>query len=137
MNLTQFKACFLAVAISFAACNNVENKSTNPFANLSSNSKEYKDKLAQKLRSNPEDISYFVNRYLERSGNAYLDVKVKGSDFEATGLVLVNSWDKLEGIQRTKGMGYSGAELEGLQLDIRESKTGAEFIYKDVDQIVD
>lgn len=137
MNLAQFKACFLAFAINFAACSNVENKSTNPFTNLSSNSKEYKDKLAQKLKSNPEDISYFVNKYLETGGNEYLDIQVKGIDFEATGLVLVNNWNKLEGIKRTKGMGYSGAELKGLQLDIRESKTGAEFIYKDVDRIAD
>ena len=137
MNLVQFKVCFLVFAISFTACSNVENKSTNPFTNLSSNSKEYKDKLAQKIRSNPEEVSYFINKYLERKGNAYLDVQIKGSNFEATGLVLVNNWNKLEGIKRTKGIGYSGAELKGLQLDIRESETGAEFIYKDVDWIVD
>ncbi len=135
MNTSTFKITLIAGIISLSACNNTANDPI--FSKLSPTSKEYRNKLANVIKSNPEELTYTLNKYLQENGREYLDVQVEGNDFEAKGLVLVNNWDKLEDIKRTKGLGYSGAELRGLKVNIQQNDSGAELIYKDLEKIVD
>lgn len=138
MNLSTLKIMLITCIVALTACNNVkENTSNSVFQKFSPATKEYKDELATKLKSNSEGLHYTFNKFVENNGKEYLDIEVRGDDFKATGLVLVNSWNKLDGIKRTKGLGYSGAELRGLKLDIQENPSGANLVYNDLEKIVD
>ena len=75
--------------------------------------------------------------YFEKNGQDYLDVAIKGADFEATGVVLVNNWDQIEGIRRTKGQSYQGAELRGLSLIIQKDAEGTNLVYNGLQEIID
>lgn len=138
MNLSTLKITLISCVIALAACNNVKDDTSNSvFEKFSPATKEYKNELATKLKSNPAELHYTFNKLVENDGKEYLDIEVKGDDFKATGLVLVNNWRKLEGIKRTKGQSYSGAELRGLKLDIEEHSSGANLVYNDLEKIVD
>lgn len=138
MNLSTLKITLISCIVALTACNNVkDNTSNSVFEKYSPWTKEYKNELATKLKSNPEGLLYTFNKFVENDGKEYLDIKVKGDDFVATGLVLVNNWNKIEGIKKTKGQSYSGAELRGLKLDIQETSSGANFVYNDLEKIVD
>lgn len=138
MNRLTFNIILVSFIVSFAACNNIkDNTSKSIFQKYSPVSKEYKNKLAAELKLDAEHLIYTFNKYYENEGQEYLDIQVKGDDFVAKGLVLVNNWNKLEGIKRTKGQGYSGAELRGLKLYIEENPSGATLIYKDLQKIID
>lgn len=126
---------FISCIVTLTACNNVKNDTSNSvFENYSPATKEYKNELATILKSNPEGLLYTLNKFIENDGKEYLDIKIKGDDFEAKGLVLVNNYNKIEGIKKTKGQGYSGAELRGLKLDIQENSSGANLIYNDLEK---
>ncbi len=138
MNRLTFNIILVSFIVSFAACNNIkDNTSKSIFQKYSPVSKEYKNKLAAELKLDAEHLIYTFNKYYENEGQEYLDIQVKGDDFVAKGLVLDNNWNKLEGIKRTKGQGYSGAELRGLKLYIEENPSGATLIYKDLQKIID
>jgi len=138
MKLSTLKTTLISCIVALTACNNVkDNTSNSVFEKFSPSTKEYKNELATKLKLNPKGLLYTLNKFVENDGKEYLDIKVKGDDFEATGLVLVNNWNKLEGIKRTKGQSYGGAELKGLKLDIQENSSGANLVYNDLEKIVD
>ena len=117
----------------------VKMPSNSVFMNSSSSSKEYKSELANLIRSNPGQLTYYFERYLKdtRDGKEYMVVRCTGKSVDATALVLVERWNKIEGIQASKGEGYTGAELRGLQLDLEEGASGTIFIYKDVEKVID
>ena len=137
MNLT-FKSTIVCCIVALVSCNNETNRLSNPvFEKFSPAAREYKDELAEKLKSDPEEFHYTFNSLVEQGGKEYLDIEVEGDDFTAKGLVLVNNWAKLEEIKRTKGQGYSGAELRGLQIKVEENSSGATLVYQDIEKIVD
>jgi hypothetical protein len=149
MNLSMLKTAFILICVGLSACNNTveddgkpdfveTNRASNTLFNkFPPTSKEYKNELAKRIKSHPEQMTYIFDSYFQENGREYLQVQVEGGDFKAKGLILVNSWHKLEGIKRTKGQSYSGAELKGLQLNIIPSAWGADLIYKDLEEIVD
>lgn len=138
MNLSALKSTLIFCVIALAACNNAStNTSNSVFEKFSPTTKEYKNELATKVKSNPKGLQYTFKKLVENDGKDYLDVEVIGNNFKATGLVLVNSWNKLEGIKRTKGKSYSGAEMRGLKLDIEENSSGANLVYNDLEKIID
>lgn len=138
MNLTKFKLAFICFVIAITACNNTKvNPANSVFAQFAPATKEYKNALAAQIKSNVGNLTYTFNQMVEENGKDYLAIAVQGPDFNATTLILVNNWNKLEGIKRTKGISYSGAQLRGLQLAIEENPSGANLIYKDLESIVD
>jgi hypothetical protein len=138
MNQFLYKTFLILLFGGLTACNFISDNTSNfIFTKSSPTSLEYKNELAEKLKSNSNAFAYTFNKYLQQNDKEYLDIKVKSNEFEATLFVLVNNWNKIEGIQRTKGLGYSGAELKGLQLDIQQTDSGAVFIYKDLERIID
>ncbi|HEX8462598.1 MAG TPA: hypothetical protein VF623_14255 [Segetibacter sp.] len=126
-----------SIVVSTGCCNVKEETSNSVFQEFSPTSKEYKNKLAVQLKANAKGLYYTFNKLVSINGKEYLDIEVKGDEFKATGLVLVNNWNKLEGIKRTKGQGYSGAQLRGLILDVQESPSGANLLYNDLEEIID
>lgn len=119
-----------------ASCKNNENQHS-VFTRLEPNDKGYKDALARKIAGDTNNVIYILNSYTEDNGKGFLNVNIEGSDFKATGIILVDNWNKLEKIKETKGLGYSGAELKGLKLSIEENTNGAILRYKDLKEIVD
>lgn len=108
------------------------------FNDFKPESKEYKDKLAEIIRSNPSNLTYIFESYVNKNGQDYLKVKVNGNDISATALVLVKERRKeVTGIIEKKGMAYGGAELYGLKLNVLDNPSGAEFIYKKLSFIID
>ncbi|MET3129744.1 hypothetical protein ABID42_004871 [Arcicella rosea] len=137
MNISTMKITSLLCLTLLTACNNEKDNANVVFEKFSPTTKEYKNELATKLKSNPQELHYTFNKFVENNGKEYLDIKIKGDGFEATGLVLVNDWNKLEEMKSTNGVGYAGAELKGLELAVIPSPSGADLVYKDLDEIID
>ena len=64
-------------------------------------------------------------------------VHIQNSKLCALGKIHLNHWDGIEGIRRSGGAGWSGAELKGLEFEIIEDSTGVKFIYKKVESVID
>ncbi|NQX52278.1 hypothetical protein HQN86_01495 [Pedobacter panaciterrae] len=83
-----------------------------------------------------DKLTYIFNSYKTTGNKEYLDVKVFGDRVQRDLLVLVEDWGKLEGIRRTKGVGYRGSELRGLEIKV-VSDPIAKYSYKDLKSIID
>ena len=133
--LTAF--CLLSLTVS---CDRPQCKNTNPvFDKFSPDEKEYKDELVKQLKVvDNSKLSYWLDKYQEDDSLQYLHVFIQGDGLCAKGIVTIKKLDdKLEGIQKAKGMGYSGAELTNLKFDIYQDSTKTELVYKSLDGIVD
>ena len=131
INLIALVFCFTLVS-----CHNIVGNKNPIFDKFKPESKEYKDKLAEKIKENPNDIDYYLNNYHIINNNEYLEFNVEGNDFKAIGFVLVKDWKKMQLIKKNKAAGYCGAEF-GLQLDVISNPDGAILVYKDLDWIID
>ena len=108
------------------------------FNNYKPESKEYRNKLAGIIRSNSNDLTYVFERYIQKNGSDYLEIKVYGDEIAAAAMVLVEQKrNGVNGIIEKKGVSYSGAELYGLELDIIDTPNGATFVFNDLDFIID
>ena len=108
------------------------------FTNFKPQSKEYRNKLAEIIRSNPDDLTYVFEKYQYTNGFDFLEIKVYGDDIAATAMVLVEQkGNSVDEIIEKKGVSYGGAELFGLELDVIDTPNGAKFVYKDLDFIID
>lgn len=134
----KFRISVLVLCLTLVGCNyNVVNKEP-IFNNYKPESKEYKNKLAEIIRSNPDDLTYIFERYIHKNGADYLEIRINGEDTSATALVLVKERRKgVDGIIEKKGIAYGGAELYGLKLDVVDNPSGAIFLYKELDFIID
>lgn len=123
----------------FTACVRQDCKNENLlFEKYPIDSKEYINELTRILKGNDEtNISFWFDRYEKQEGKEYLFVDINGKKFCAKGKILVTDWNKLEDIQRTKGMGYRGAGLIGLTLDYLQDSTSTVLVYKNIDHISD
>jgi hypothetical protein len=99
----------------------------------------YKDELLKQIDAEGENnLSYWLERYEERDGKAYLQFSVQGDGLCAVADVLVKEWDeKIAGIKRTKGMSYSGAEIKGLKFTVKRDSAHTELVYQSLDAIID
>ena len=133
----------------FDCCDRPACKNSNPiFNNYSPNSEEYKNELAHQLRINKsENISYWFDRYFVENSREFMEIYVQGDSICAKGIIFIRngSLDKLGGIKRlqledlirVKGGGYQGAELDGLKFEeVRDSLT-INFVFKDIESIID
>lgn len=132
-------ALFSGLIMLITSCNRpLCNNANSVFDTFSPEAKEYKQALASQLQSpGNKVVSYWFDKYEVKDNKDYIMVYVQGEDLCAKGLILVKDWKKLEGIRRTQGRGYEGAELKGLQLDITTDSAGTELILKDVTSIID
>ena len=129
----------IVLIFALTACNRVAHKNTNQtFNKFKPSSLEYKQELAEEIQtSRPGELKFIFNDYLKINGKEYLNINVQGDELDASGVVLVNNWTKLEGLKKTLGIGYRGAELKNLKMDITYQDSEPVLIYKDIDKIVD
>jgi hypothetical protein len=112
--------------------------SNNIFAKLDPSSVQYKKELIRHFLDNgTENLTFNFEGLTNIGGKDYMKVDVSGSGIQAQSLVLINNWKKLEGIKRTKGVSYRGAELADLQLDIVNTNGEPTFVYRDLAKILD
>src|SRR5687767_10395054 len=130
---------FPLLLILMFSCDRPECKNSNPvFDAYAPDTKEYKDELVRHLQKvDNKDLSYWLDKYESRNKKDYILVYIQGEELCAKGSILVNDWKKLEGIKRTQGKGYEGAELKGLKIDIEKNSLHTELILKDIDHVVD
>ena len=101
-------------------------------------SKEYKNELAKEIRRiGITNLSYWLKSYLEKDDKEYIIVNIQNKDLCAKGMIEVKDWSKIEGIRKSKGISYRGAELEGFVFEINESNGSTNFVYQTLDQIID
>jgi hypothetical protein len=97
----------------------------------------YKKELSQLIRNSPSQVDYWLDMYVKKGSNEFLDVHVQSDAICAEAHILVTDWTKLQAIKETGGLGYHGARLEGLQFDIVQDSLHTQFIYKDIESIID
>ena len=116
-------------------------KSTNTnniFAKLDPSSTKYKNELIRHFLDNgTANLTFNFEGLTNIGGKDYMKIDISGSGIYAKSLVLINSWNKLEGIKRTKGISYHGAELADLRLDIVNTNGEPTFVYRDLTKIID
>lgn len=122
------------------SCNQEECNNTNPiFDQTLPENNDYKKELAIQLSlTNKEKLTYFLEGYQEKNGQRYLYVAIKGDSLCAKGILSVPKEEpKLKGILKNKGKGYIGAELKNLSFKIHQDSSNINFIFKDVESIID
>lgn len=129
----------LAILVLTFSCDRPNCKNENTiFDQFAPDSREYKDELARQLQKTDEtELTYWFDQYELKGDKEYINIHIQGNDLCAKGLVLVEEWKGLEGIRKTKGISYRGAQLAGFEMDIVENSSGTEFIFKNIDYIID
>lgn len=127
------------VTLLFVTCDRPACKNTNPkFDSYDITSLEYKTELIKQIEEiGQENLSYWFDSYVEENNREYIIVNIQDDSLCAKCKILVNKWDKLEGIKRAKGKSYEGAKLMGFTLRIEQDSNGIEFIYEDLIGIID
>tara|TARA_B100000795_G_scaffold113745_1_gene84373 strand:+ start:43822 stop:44133 length:312 start_codon:yes stop_codon:yes gene_type:complete len=101
-------------------------------------SEEYTSELLSQIKEIGQDnLTYWFSSYEEENGNEYIMVHIQNDSLCAKGMIKVDNWGEIEGIKRTKGKGYVGAELRGLTFTIEKDSSKTEFVYKDLARIID
>jgi len=130
---------FFCLLIFTVTCDRPECNNSNPIFNkFSPDTKQYKDELIKQLKLvNNEKLRYWLEQYQENGGQEYLYFFVQGDGLCAKIILNVKQWNKIEGVKKSKGVSYRGAEFKNLKFDIFQDTLKTEFIYKDLDKIID
>jgi hypothetical protein len=129
----------LLMFLTAVSCDRPNCENVNPIFNqYDMNSEEYKTELLSQIEENGQNnLTYWFSSYAEENGNEYIIVYIQNDSLCAKGVIKVDDWGKIEGIKRTKGKGYVGAELKGLTFLIEKDSSKTEFVYKDLARIID
>ncbi len=134
------KYLFLSIAIfAIISCDKPNCQNKNPiFEKFGFETLEYKNELAKQLSlADNEKISYWFDSYIKHDNKEYILVEVQDKNLCAKILILVENWNNIENIGKTKGKSYRGAELVGLNFDIRHDADTVKFVYSSIDHISD
>lgn len=126
------------LCLAVGSCNMPECRNTNPiFDNFAPDTQEYKNELAKQIKDiGIENLSYWHDKYVKKDDAEYIVVYIQGQNLCAKGEIQVDDWKKISGLRKDIS-GYSGAELEGLDFEIIQNSTETNFLFKDVDRIID
>lgn len=128
----------IAIALFLLGCENSKTKEANKaLKTYEPGSNKYKQLLAEQLTNYPRTFTCVFEKYFVKDGGEYLSIRIQRSDFHTVESVIVKDWNKLEGIKRTKGLGYRGAELRGLRLVVNKKDDNSTFVYQTIDKIID
>lgn len=127
------------IILVITSCDRPKCENKNPiFDEFNIDSEKYKLELLNQINKyGKENLTYWLDSYLEDNGKEYIIVNIQNNYLCAKGMIRVKDWSKLKGIKRTKGIGYIGAKLKGLSFIIDKDSLKTEFIYKDITRIVD
>ncbi|MCP3928685.1 MAG: hypothetical protein GY705_06245 [Bacteroidetes bacterium] len=128
-----------AVLFQIYSCDRPECQNTNPvFENYKLESLEYKTELIKQIEKiGKENLSYWLDHYMEKNEQEYIVVNIQNGPLCAKGVFLIKNWNKIEGIKKSKGVGYRGAELKGFSFDIERESDKIELVYRDLERIID
>lgn len=135
--MLQIKAKLLAIIVCcfLIACDAHISENKEPvFNNFKPESKEYRNKLAEKLVNSKEELVYVFQNYIDDNT---IEIIVSGESFAANCFVKVNDWKNMQGIRQAKGGGYRHAELMDFKVHIIPNPKGAIFVFKDLGRIID
>jgi hypothetical protein len=135
-----FFSIFYSALLCFTACDRPECRNQNPiFDNYLPDSQPYKTELVKQLNSmNCPKLRYWLAEYESKNGQICLYCFVQGDGLCAKLPMLVkDNQQKLEGVIHVKGNSYRGAEFKNLTFDIVQNGNDTEFIYKNLDKIID
>lgn len=120
------------------SCDRSEYKNTNPtFNNFTADTEEYKRELANEMQSiGTENLSYWFKKYIKKGDQEFIEIHIHGKGLCAIGEIQVNNWDKISGM-RKETSGYRGVELKGLKIKIENDSTTTNFIFDNVEGIID
>ena len=118
------------------SCKSVNND--NVFSKLNPSSVMYQKELVKLFLDNgTANFTFNFDGLVKFSGKDYMQLAITGGGVAAKTLVLINNWNKLEDIKRTKGLGYYGAELKNIRLDMININQQPVFVYRDLEKIID
>ncbi len=132
-------AIFSIIICLLAACNRPKCKSNNPVFNTHGPEEdEYKAELVKQLnKADRSKVHFYIDRYTERGGKPYMAIYIQGDDICARGMLDIKNPNKLVEFKNEKGLSWGGAELSGLQYTIDSSDGGYNFIFEEVEKIID
>ena len=143
MNIKQFKLknyhLIIWISVCFLSCDRPACKNTNPiFDEYQPESKEYKLELMKQLETvDKSNLRYWLKEYTEYENEVQLHFNIQSKELCAVLVLDVEQWNKLEGLQKTKGKGYFNSEFINLQFEIESDSLNPKFIYKDFAKILD
>jgi hypothetical protein len=129
----------LALTILAISCDRPECTDHNPiFERNDPKSEEYKAELVrQLLHRKPKSIDYSINCYDEIDNIPYLVVDIISKNLCAKGYLNIKNAGRMEWFKKVRGNAYHGAGLAGLKYHIDSSGGNYNFIFDDVDWIMD
>lgn len=135
-----FSILALGILFSVVSCDRPDCKNNNPiFDKYLPNENEYNAELAKQLsKTNKSGLTYWMDTYKEENNTKQMEVYIQGDGLCAKMVLVIDGSEKgIEGIIEKKGIGYRGAELEGLKFGIRQDNTSTKFIFKEIGGIID
>ncbi|WP_113923531.1 hypothetical protein [Cognataquiflexum aquatile] len=79
-----------------------------------------------------------MDSYQEKNNSQYIHAHIQGYGLCAKIILTLKGMDKgIEGIIKSKGRGYSGAELEDLKFEIKQDSLTTEFVFQQISGIID
>lgn len=100
--------------------------------------KEYKAELVRLIDSiGKGGIDYWIRDYRKDGGREYLYVDLLAPGICAIAILDITGNPDLLNLRRVKGKSYSGAGLSGLDYTIVPNDSSYNFVFKNVDYIID
>jgi len=135
------KSLFIALSLTFliTSCDRPECKSNDPvFDKYTPETKEYKVELIRHLNAaGYSNVNYWIDKYIAVDGVEYMSVFIQGRGLCAKAILNISNGTGLEQYKKVKGGGYSGAGLRRLRYRIDSADGNYNFIFEQVDGIVD
>lgn len=99
----------------------------------------YKKAVKEAIETLPAgSVSYYLDRYYVKDSNEYILADLKSKNLLcAKAEFLVKPGVFLADIRRTKGMGYRGAELKGLQFESKQKANTVILMIDKIESIID
>lgn len=117
----QFITGFLALCISYGlvSCDRPDCSNKNPiFSAYEMDEEPYRKELIRVLAEEKGNLRYWLKSYQEEGGQESITVYIQNDHVCAQGKFAVTDWTGIEGIKKSKGVGYRGAELEGFDYHV-------------------
>ncbi len=132
-------AIFLVLAVLFTSYDRAECSSINPvFKEHNPQEQEYKKELARIIDSAGSDaFDYWIARYHKSDVTEYLMVHIQNSNVCAIGMLENQGVEELEHMSLVGGDGYRGAQLSGLEYEVKRHGDSVNFVCTAVDSIID
>ncbi len=125
-----------AIICSINSCDRPECKNTNPiFEKYPPIAKEYKIELANQLNQIPQDkLSFWINGRDTVDHKLLIRIYVQGNGLCAKMMMDFSQGKNHRGFT---AQGYNGAQMIGLKYRIDTTNGNCNFIFEDVDHIID